>query len=246
MAQRVVVIGSGPGGYVAAIRAAQLGFDVKIVEKSLAGGTCLNRGCIPTKVLVSTAQLLDKMRRAGEYGIKTGEIQVNMEQVMRRKDKVVEYLRKGLLQLFKSHNIEVINGEAYFRDKNTIGVRSEDNDDAEINFDYAIIATGTVPADLPGLNRDGKYILNSDDMMQMRELPESVLIVGAGYIGTEFAFIFNSLGSEVHLVEILDRPMATEDPDVVKLLEREMKKRKTDGRACGKKLKHPVCVRFKP
>ena len=223
----LVIIGSGPGGYVAAIKAAQLGQSVTVIEDTEIGGTCLNRGCIPTKSLIASTELLAKTRQLDSYGIDLeGSITPNLERIMARKDKIVSTQVKGIRGLFKSWGIKLIEGKAHLADNQNVEVRLHDGTNRTIKAQNIIIATGSSPAQIPTFPVDGKNILTSDHALALKKIPESIAIVGAGVIGCEWAFIFRELGSEVTLIEMLPRALATEDTDVSALLAREFKKKK--------------------
>ncbi len=228
MAKKIAIIGAGPGGYVAAIRAAQLGADVTLVEKSNVGGTCLNHGCIPSKVLKKTADLMENIKEAGGFGIDNCPTpHCDMETLITRKDKVISAQAGGILSLLKKHKVNYVTGQAYISGHNKLEVTDGDNT-TSYQWDNLILATGSRPATIPSLPFDSETILSSDDALDLQEIPESITIVGAGVIGCEFAFIWNSLGSKVTLVEALDRPLPlpSVDEDCSKLITREMKKRK--------------------
>ncbi len=229
MADTVVVVGAGPGGYVAAIRAASLGARVSLVERARPGGTCLHWGCIPTKALRTSALALDQARRLGEYGLKAGgEPSVDLAAVMARKNKIVDTQTKGLERLFAAWKVELIPGSARVLAPNRVEVASLDGPSLALDCDRLILAPGSMPADLPGLERDGQAVLNSDDVLNLTELPGSMIIVGGGVVGCELAYILSMFGCAVTLVEALDRllPIPSLDPEISKLLLREMKKRK--------------------
>jgi len=222
----VAFIGGGPGGYVGAIRAAQRGARTVVIEKSDVGGVCLNTGCIPTKTILSSASALRSAREAARMGLRLdGIITPDLPAIWSRKDRVVETLARGIKSLFKSHGVELVNGAARLEGKGRISVSGE-NGVSEIEAAGIVIATGSRPAELPGLGFDGKLVVNSTDMLAEPSVPENLLIVGAGAIGMEFAEIYSAFGSKVTLVEMLARPLPTEDEDISKLVAREFKKRK--------------------
>ncbi|MBI5043768.1 MAG: dihydrolipoyl dehydrogenase [Nitrospirae bacterium] len=225
--KRLIILGAGPGGYVAAIRAAQLGAKVTVIEDTEVGGTCLNRGCIPTKALIASAEAIDKINRAEEYGIDIkGEVSFNLSKIIERKNKVVAIQVKGIRSLFKSWGIELLEGRGKIKDVNKVDVALKDGSNKTAEGDNIIIATGSRPARLPIFPFDGKDVITSDEALNITEIPKSVLIVGAGVIGCEFAFILKELGAEVTIVEMLSHAVATEDEEISEILERELKKRK--------------------
>ncbi|MCF8032760.1 MAG: dihydrolipoyl dehydrogenase [Desulfarculaceae bacterium] len=229
MANRVIVVGAGPGGYVAALKAASLGAEVKLIEQAEAGGTCLHWGCIPTKALRASAMALDQARRLEEYGIQAGgEPRANLSAVMARKDKIVATQTTGLGRLLAAWGVELVTGRARLLEPDRVEVTSPEGGAQALDCDRLILAPGSSPADLPGLERDGEVVLNSDDALHLSEVPASLIIVGGGVIGCELAYILSTFGCAVTVVEALDRllPIPSLDPEISKLLLREMKKRK--------------------
>jgi len=229
MAKKITVIGAGPGGYVAAIRAAQLGAQVTVIEQEGVGGTCLNWGCIPSKVMKTTAEMLERFHRAQEFGIELhGTIRPNMKAIMARKQAVIQNQIKGVLKLFKHHRIRYIAGRGIIEGTHRAAVRLSDGTIREVPWDSLILALGSQQLGMPSLPFDGNRILSTNDALSLEEIPDSILILGGGVIGCEFAFIFASLGSKVTVVEALSRmlPLPWVDEDCSKVLEREMKKRK--------------------
>jgi len=223
----VAILGAGPGGYVAAIRGAQLGGKIVVIEKDEVGGTCLNWGCIPTKSLIASVEAYETIRRASEFGIVlSGEAKPDLAAMVDRKDRIVELQVKGIKGLLQSCGVRLISGEGILLDPGRLLVRKKEGGEEELAASKIIIATGSRPADLPGLTLDGQSIISSTGALALRQVPRSVLIVGAGVIGCEFACLFNSLGSEVSIVEVLSRALPLEDEDISRLLERELKKRK--------------------
>ncbi len=223
----VVVVGAGPAGYVAAIRGAQRGGNICLVEKDTVGGTCLNWGCIPAKTLVATAGLLTRLRSADEFGIRIeGKVSLDYDKIVERKNRVVSGLVKGVEALLKSNGVTTLAGRATLLAKDRVRVEDASGQAQEVEAGSIIVATGSRPIDLPGLAIDGEGILNSDHAVSLRELPESILIVGAGAIGCEFGFIFNGFGSDVTIVEMLPHAVPLMDEGISELLEREIKKRK--------------------
>ncbi len=229
MTTRIAILGAGPGGYIAAIRAAQMGAEVTVIEKENVGGTCLNWGCIPSKIMITTAELLEKFHRAQEFGIAAeGTFRADMEKLMARKNAVIQSQSKGILGLFKHHKIDYILGTAAIAGPHRVTVAQDSGDELEVAWDKLILATGTTPFEIPAFPFDGHKILSSDHALSLTQVPESIVIVGGGVIGCEFAFILSSLGAKVTVVEALDRllPIPSVDEDCSKLLQREMKKRK--------------------
>lgn len=229
MSARIVILGAGPGGYVSAVRAAQLGAEVTVIEEDNLGGTCLNRGCIPSKVLITTAALFNKIKKADTYGITiNGDVRVNMSRLVERKEKVLQDQQKGIFNLLRHHHIRYLQGTGYLKERGMVGVRLKEGGEENVPWDKLILATGTRPFSLPGLPFDGNTILSSDHALDLQEVPESILIVGGGVIGCEFAFLFSALGARVTIVEALNRmlPLPSVDEDCSKVLQREMKKRK--------------------
>jgi dihydrolipoamide dehydrogenase len=226
---RIVILGAGPGGYVAAVRAAQLGGDVTLIEEENVGGTCLNWGCIPSKVMITTAELLERMRNADAFGIAVeGNILPNMPRLMERKKKVVQDQRKGILDVLKHHRVRYVKGTGFIKGKGLAAVRLQEGPELEAPWDKLVLATGAKPFPLPGIPFDGEKVLSSNHALDLQEVPESMVIVGGGVIGCEFAFLFSALGARVTLVEALPRllPLPSVDENCSKVLHREMKKRK--------------------
>jgi len=224
---RVVVLGGGPGGYTAALKAAQLGAQVTVVEKDEVGGTCLNLGCIPTKTIITSTDILHKARYLTDYGIDLeGSVSPNLPKIMERKNKVVSIQIRGIRSLFKSWGITLIEGTGTLLSPGEIAVEREAGTRETVGADKVIIATGSRPAPMADFPFDGRRILSSDDAVAMQEIPKSMLIIGAGVIGSEFACIFRELGTDVIMVEMLPRAVATEDVEISETLEREFKKKK--------------------
>jgi dihydrolipoamide dehydrogenase len=230
MEQHILIIGAGPGGYVAAVRAAQAGARVTVVEKDHVGGTCLNWGCIPSKVLLHATEILEKARHGADFGLRFSEPPaMDLARLMARKEKVVDDQRKGIRALFHHHNIRLVAGRARLSGRpGRAVVDLPDGTVEELSWDRLILAPGTRPMGLPGLEPDGERIWSSDHALSMTSVPRSIVIVGGGVIGCEFATILSALGAQVTLVEALDRllPLPSVDADCSKVLEREMKKRK--------------------
>ncbi|MBQ2187553.1 MAG: dihydrolipoyl dehydrogenase [Bacteroidales bacterium] len=223
----VIVIGSGPGGYVAAIRASQLGKKVGVVEKAEIGGTCLNWGCIPTKALLKSAAVYTYMQHAENYGIKLeGEVHPDMEAVVARSRGVADGMSKGVQYLFKKNNVELIPGLGSLTANKTVKVVDAEGNATEYEADHIILATGSRVRQLPAMPIDGKKIISYRQALVLDKLPESMVVVGSGAIGSEFAFFFTSMGVKVTLVEFLPNVVPNEDEEVSKQVERCFKKLK--------------------
>jgi dihydrolipoyl dehydrogenase len=222
----LVVIGSGPGGYTGAIRAAQLGMKTAIVEKDPnLGGTCLLRGCIPTKALLQSAALHHSLLRAGEFGFKIGDVRVDFPALQKRKAAIVERLSKGVSFLMKKHRIQVVEGTGRIEAPGKLSVTSRTGAREVLEAKNILLATGSEAKGLPGFEPDGKRILTSDHVLELESLPRSMIILGAGAVGVEFASIFSSFGVQVTLAELLPRIVPAEDEEVSKELERCFRKR---------------------
>ena len=223
----LLVIGSGPGGYVAAIRASQLKMKVAVVEKSEIGGICLNWGCIPTKALLKSAQVFDYVSHAEEYGIKTGgEAKADFGAIIARSRAVAEGMSKGVQFLFRKNNIELIKGFGVLAGNGKVEVTADDGTKKSYSARNIIVATGARSKELPGLEQDGKKIIGYREAMTLPVQPESIVVVGSGAIGSEFASFYQTLGTSVTLVEFLPRIVPLEDEEVSKQLERSFKKMK--------------------
>ena len=223
----VIVIGSGPGGYVAAIRASQLGKKVGVVEKAEIGGTCLNWGCIPTKALLKSAAVYTYMQHAENYGIKLeGEVHPDMEAVVARSRGVADGMSKGVQYLFRKNNVELIPGLGSLTANKTVKVVDAEGNTTEYEADHIILATGSRVRQLPSMPIDGKKIISYRQALVLDKLPETMVVVGSGAIGSEFAFFFTSMGVKVTLVEFLPNVVPNEDEEVSKQVERCFKKLK--------------------
>lgn len=223
----VIVIGSGPGGYVAAIRASQFGKKVAVVEKAEIGGICLNWGCIPTKALLKSAQVYTYIQHAENYGITIeGTVKADMEAVVKRSRSVAEGMSKGIQYLFKKNNVEIINGFGSLTAEKKVKVVDSDGNISEHEADHIILATGARVKELPNLPIDGKKIIGYRQALVLDKLPETMLVVGSGAIGSELAFFFTSMGVKVTLVEFMPNILPIEDEEVSKLVERCFKKLK--------------------
>jgi len=223
----LVVIGGGNGGYIPAIRASQLGMSVALVERRPhLGGTCLNLGCIPTKALLQTAARLHDARNGADFGVKAGEVEFDYAQAAKRKDQVVDQLRRGVRGLMKKNNVRVLTGTASFAAPHTVKVKGDDGDDTELEGSHVLIASGSAVATLPGLELDGERVISSDDVATSGEdPPASIIILGSGAVGVEFASMYADFGTEVTLVELLDLIVPAEDPEVSAELRKAFERR---------------------
>ncbi len=227
MSYDVLVIGSGPGGYVAAIRASQLGFKVGVVEKENIGGVCLNWGCIPTKSLLKSMQAFDYAKHAADYGVSiSGEVKADFQAMVKRSREVAGGMSKGVQFLFKKNKIEVINGYGRLKSKGTVEVEDEKGKKTTVTAKHIIIATGARSRQLPNLEQDGKKIIGYREAMTLGKQPKSMVVVGSGAIGSEFANFYHAIGTEVTLVEYMPTLVPNEDEEVAKTLERSFKKDK--------------------
>jgi len=227
MSYDLIVVGSGPGGYVAAIRAAQLGLNVGVVERESLGGICLNWGCIPTKSLLKSAEALEYAFRAADYGISiSGDIKPDFQAMVKRSRGVADGMSKGVNFLFNKNKIEEIHGSARLVDKNSVEVTDETGHRAIHSAKNIIIATGARSRELPNMEQDGEKIIGYREAMTLAKQPKSMVVVGSGAIGSEFAYFYQSIGTEVTLVEYLPNVVPNEDEEVSKLLERSFKKMK--------------------
>lgn len=220
----LIVIGSGPGGYVAAIRASQLGMKVGVVERESLGGVCLNWGCIPTKALLKSAQVYDYIKHANDYGIEVGASKADFPAMIKRSRDVAGNMSKGVQFLFKKNKIDVINGTGKLLSNKKVGVTDDSGTTTEYSSNHILVATGGRSKELPNLPIDGKKIIGYRKAMSLEKQPKSMVIVGSGAIGTEFAYFYNSIGTEVTLVEFLPHLVPLEDEEISKQLERAYKK----------------------
>ena len=223
---KIIVIGAGPGGYIAAIRAAQLGAEVTIIEKSEVGGTCLNVGCIPTKTLLASVEVLSSIKEAAKFGINVGEAVPDLSRMMSRKDKVVGQLRKGIEYLLKNKKIVLIKGSGKILEPGKVEVVKDDGSREELSADKIIIATGSESAKPSLFPFDGEKVITSKEALSLEKIPESLLIVGAGAIGVEFGCIFAALGTRVTIVEMLPQVLPTEDAEIARELEKQLKRKR--------------------
>ena len=222
----IIVLGSGPGGYVTAIRAAQLGFKTAIVEKENLGGVCLNWGCIPTKALLKSAQVFDYIKHADAYGVTTAQPQADFSKMVSRSRDVAESMSNGVSFLMRKNNITVINGYGKVLPEKKVHITHEDGLESVVDADHIIIATGARARQLPNLPIDGKKVIGYRQAMTLDQQPESMIVVGSGAIGVEFAYFYNTIGTKVTIVEYLDRIVPLEDEEVSKQLARSFKKSK--------------------
>ncbi|MCX6640020.1 MAG: dihydrolipoyl dehydrogenase [bacterium] len=221
----LTVLGSGPGGYVAAIRAAQLGMKVAIVERENLGGVCLNWGCIPTKALLKSAEVAETIRRAQEFGLKVGDLQIDFPAIIKRSRQVADRLSKGVSFLMKKNKIQVISGTGHFKTpKSLIILDANGKKSGEVKAERFLLATGARPRNLPGLELDGQKLISYRQAMTLAEQPKSMIIIGAGAIGVEFAYFYHTLGTQVTLVEMLPQILPLEDAEIVKTVHKSLEK----------------------
>ncbi|NMA65532.1 MAG: dihydrolipoyl dehydrogenase [Clostridiaceae bacterium] len=217
----VAIIGGGPGGYVAAIKCAQNGLKTVLIEKNKLGGTCLHTGCIPTKTLVSVANLLSKIKRSDDFGINVSGYEISLDKIRAKKDEIVSSLVKGISFLMKKNKIRVIEGKA---DVENEGILSVEGSHQKIRYKKLILATGSVINALPIPGADTPDILNSDDLLELKEIPETLAIIGGGVIGMEFAFIYAAFGCKVHVIEYLPQILSFIDRDAASVIKRSARK----------------------
>lgn len=220
----VIVLGSGPGGYVTAIRASQLGFKTAVIEKESLGGVCLNWGCIPTKALLKSAQVFEYLKHAKDYGLKVYEYDKDFDAVVKRSRNVADGMSKGVQFLMKKNKIDVIEGFGSVKPGKKLDVKDKNGTVTEYEADHIIIATGARSRELPSLPQDGKKVIGYREAMTLSSQPKRLIVVGSGAIGVEFAYFYNSMGTEVTIVEYMPRIVPVEDEEVSKQLERSFKK----------------------
>ncbi len=237
----MVIIGSGPGGYVAAIRAAQLKMKTALIERDKLGGICLNWGCIPTKALLKSAEVFEEMKQAKSFGLKADNVSADFPAIIKRSRRVADTNSKGVEFLMKKNKVDVLYGKASFLSSSKIEVISSDGSKSEITARHIIIATGGRPRSIPGIEIDGEKIISSKEALIMDNQPESLIVIGAGAIGVEFAHFYRTLGTKVTIVEMLDSLLPLEDKEVTAVLERSFKKNgiqmRTSTRVDGIKMK---------
>src|SRR2546428_2631654 len=221
----LIVIGSGPGGYVGAIRAAQLGLRVALVEREKVGGTCLHIGCIPAKAMVHTAELLEHLKDPRELGLTVDSVAVDLRAVQRRKAGVVDQLYKGIRSLRRKNKVDGFIGEGRFLSAAKIGVALADGSETELAARHVLIATGSAPRSVPGIAFDHTRIIDTTDALHLEAVPRSIAILGAGPVGVEFASLFRAFGSEVTVIELLPTLVPLEDEEIGQALERAFSRR---------------------
>lgn len=225
MSKDIIIIGGGPGGYVAAIRAAQLGAKVCLVEKDKLGGTCLNRGCIPTKALYRNAEVLNLLKNVNEYGFYVDSYTIDVDKINERKKYIVDQLVRGINQLVKANDIQLLKGKAVLKDKCTVTVNLDDGTTKDLTASSIIIATGAKPAIPPIMGAEIEGIFTSDTIIDFKSIPKSLTIIGAGVIGLEFACIFSALGTKVTVLEYTAGILPMVDSDITKRLTTLLRKK---------------------
>ena len=222
--RKVVVIGAGPAGYVCAIRLAQLGQQVTVVEKEFLGGCCLNVGCIPSKAMIAAGSLLHRIGAASAMGITASDVKLDLAKLVEWKQSVVAKLTGGVGILLKSHKVEVLMGSASFVDKKTISVKLKDGTTKTLTFDDAVIATGSIPIEIPGFAFDEDKVWSSTGALVPKRIPEHLVVIGGGYIGLELGMMYRRLGSKVTVLEATPGALPGQERDCVKIIERSIKK----------------------
>ena len=220
----IIVLGSGPGGYVTAIRASQLGFKVAIIEKESLGGICLNWGCIPTKALLKSAQVFDYLKHASDYGLTIKEFDKDFSAVVKRSRDIADGMSKGVQFLMKKNKIDIIDGFGKMKPGKKVVVTSPDGKETEYSADSIIIATGARSRELPNLPQDGIKVIGYRQAMTLPSQPKKIIVVGSGAIGVEFAHFYNAMGTDVTIVEFMPNIVPVEDEDISKQFERSLKK----------------------
>lgn len=222
---QVVVLGSGPAGYSAAFRCADLGLDTVLIEKyNTLGGVCLNVGCIPSKALLHVAKVIEEAKAMAEHGVVFGEPQTDINKIRLWKDKVITQLTGGLGGMAKMRKVNVVNGYGKFTGPNTIVVEGEDGQ-TTVNFDNAIVAAGSRPIELPFIPHEDPRIWDSTDALELKEVPEKLLVMGGGIIGLEMGTVYHSLGSQIDVVEMFDQVIPAADKDIVRVFTKRIKKK---------------------
>ncbi len=220
----VTIIGSGPGGYVAAIRAAQHGMKVGLIERDKLGGICLNWGCIPSKALLKSAQMLQEMKKADEYGISVKDVSFDFGKIISRSRGVADRISKGVEYLMKKNKIQVISGTGKITGKGSVSVSKDGKTTDTIKTKHIVVSTGARPRSIPGVEIDRKTVITSTEAMSLKEQPKSMVVIGGGAIGVEFAYFYNALGTKVTIVEMLPSLLPIEDKEITKTLESSLKK----------------------
>ncbi|MGO2359368.1 MAG: dihydrolipoyl dehydrogenase [Mesonia sp.] len=220
----IIVLGSGPGGYVTAIRASQLGFKTAVIEKESLGGVCLNWGCIPTKALLKSAEVFNYLKHAEDYGLTVKEADKDFDAVVNRSRGVAEGMSKGVQFLMKKNKIDVINGFGKLKSGKKVEVKDKDDKTKEYQADHIIVATGARSRELPSLPQDGEKVIGYREAMSLKKQPKKMIVVGSGAIGVEFAHFYNAMGTEVTIVEYLPNLVPLEDVDVSKEFQKSFKK----------------------
>ena len=220
----IAIIGSGPGGYVAAIRAGQLKMKVVLIERDRLGGVCLNWGCIPTKALLKSAEALEDIKQARGYGLKVGEVSADFEQIIKRSRRIADMNSKGVEFLMKKNGIDVIKGSAHFKSHDTLNVQTTEGKIKQVKAKHIIIATGGRPRSIPGIEINGDKIISSKEAMTLDKQPGSLVVIGAGAIGVEFAYFYSSIGTKVTVVEMLDSLLPLEDKEITDILAKSFRK----------------------
>jgi dihydrolipoamide dehydrogenase len=221
----LLIIGGGPGGYVAAIKGAQLGLSVGLIERDKVGGACLHKGCIPTKALIQSTHVYDLIKRSKEFGIATEGVSADFSEFHKRKQTIVKRLFGGVEHLLKKNKVDLLKGTGQIVSPDKVLVRDGNKIKEEVSAKNIIIATGSSPVVFKGLPHDKKSVLTSDDILELEDIPSSLLIIGGGSVGLEFAYIYNALGSEVTVVEIMDEILPTTDKDVGSALRKSLSKK---------------------
>ena len=225
----LIVVGSGPGGYVGAIRAGQLGLRVALVEKDpFFGGTCLHRGCIPAKALLHDAAVFHQALHGLAHGVVADNVRLDFSKVQQRKGDIIKKLAKGVEGLLKKNKVDTVQGLGRLAGRDTVEVKKADGITVTLRGRHILLATGSVPRSLPGLEVDGDRVINSDHVLELPSVPQSMVVLGAGAVGVEFACAYNRFGTKVTVVELMDRVVPVEDVDTSKELERALKKQKID------------------
>lgn len=223
----LIIIGAGPGGYSAAGHAAGLGLKTALVENDLVGGTCLNRGCVPTKLMLGATSAVDELGAQAKVRVAEGQINIDFPALAKRKNKLISATRKAMSARLKQLGVDVFQGKGSLAGANTVLVESP-AENAKLEFKNLILATGTSPAAFPGLSPDGKNVLDSDGFLELEEMPTSLIVVGSGFIGIEMAQAAHRMGTKIHIVDALERMAPAEDPEVSKTLQSVFKRRKWD------------------